>query len=115
MVLLSPAQNVRRLFLRFGKLTSLIAFVVICGDVLLDQWVWGAPNAWFVFGTMCLIAAACITLFAFIALIGLVTSLAFHDGLLGQSQTTTLTFFESRSASREPPRPSNSPAFFNRI
>ena len=74
-----------------GKLTSLIAFVVICGDVLLDQWVWGAPNAWFVFGTMCLIAAACITLFAFIALIGLVTSLAFHDGLLGQSQTNQPT------------------------
>ena len=91
MVLLSPAQNVRRLFLRFGQLTSVIAFVAICGDVLLDQWVWGAPNAWFVFGTMCLIAAACITLFAFIALIGLVTSLAFHDGLLGQSQTNQPT------------------------
>jgi hypothetical protein len=91
MVSLSPAQNVRRLFLRFGQLTSLFVFVAIWGDVLLDQWIEGAPNAWFVFGTLCLIAAASIALFAFIALIGLVTSLAFHDGLPGQLHTNQPT------------------------
>jgi hypothetical protein len=49
------------------------------GDVLLEQWIEGYASALFIFGTACLIAAACTVLFAIIAVIGLVTSRVYSD------------------------------------
>jgi hypothetical protein len=69
----SPALRVRRKFMRLGLLISALAFVVVGGDVLLEQWIEGYASALFIFGTVWLIAAACAVLFAIIAVIGLVT------------------------------------------
>ena len=74
----SPALRVRRKFMRLGLLISALAFVVVGGDVLLEQWIEGYASALFIFGTACLIAAACTVLFAIIAVIGLVTSRVMH-------------------------------------
>jgi hypothetical protein len=51
-----------------------VAFVVIEGDALLDQWAIGHASALYMFGTACLAAAACMVLFAIIAAIGWVIS-----------------------------------------
>jgi hypothetical protein len=75
----SPALRVRRKFMRLGLLISALAFVVVGGDVLLEQWIEGYASALFIFGTACLIAAACTVLFAIIAVIGLVTSRVYSD------------------------------------
>ena len=74
----SPALRVRRKFMRIGLLISALAFVVVESDVLLEQWIEGYASALFIFGTACLIAAACTVLFAIIAVIGLVTSRVMH-------------------------------------
>jgi predicted neutral ceramidase superfamily lipid hydrolase len=76
---LSPARRVRRTFMRLGQSIAVIAFLAIAGDVLFEQWIAGYASAFFIFGTACLIAAACTALFAIIAGIGLVASSAFSD------------------------------------
>ena len=75
----TPARRVRRAFMRLGQLISVAAFVVIGGDVLFEQWIAGHVSPFFIFGTACLIAAACTALFAVIAMLGLVTSSVFSD------------------------------------
>ena len=69
----------RRAFMCFGLFISILAFTVVGADVLLKQWIEGQAGAFFIFGTACLIAGACIALFAVIAIIGLVISRAFGD------------------------------------
>jgi hypothetical protein len=76
---LSPARRVRRIFMCFGLMIAILAFVVVEADVLFEQWIEGRASARFVFGTACLIAGACTALFAVVALIGLVISIAFSD------------------------------------
>ena len=76
---LSPARRVRRTFMRLAQSISIIAFLVMAGDILFWQWIAGHATASFIFGTACLIAAACTVLFAIIAGIGLVASSAFRD------------------------------------
>jgi hypothetical protein len=73
------ARRVRARFLSFGFWTSAVAFVVIEGDALLDQWEIGHASTLYMFGTACLAAAACIGLFAIISAIGLAVSAAFGD------------------------------------
>ena len=74
----SPARRVRRAFVRFGVFVSIFAFIVVGADVLLEQLI-GRASGFFIFGTVCLIAAACTTLFAIIAIIGLAISSALDD------------------------------------
>jgi len=62
-----------------GLLISILAFVVVGANVLLEQWIEGLASAFFVFGTACLIAGACTALFAVVAVFGLVISSAFSD------------------------------------
>ena len=64
--------------MRFGLFISIFVFIMVEADVLLEQLI-GRASAFFVFGTVCLIAAACTTLFAVIATIGLAISSALDD------------------------------------
>ena len=73
----SPARRVRGRFISFGFWTSVVAFVVIEGDALLDQSEIGHASTSFMLGTACLAAAACIALFAIIVATGLAISAAF--------------------------------------
>jgi hypothetical protein len=76
---LSPAHRTRGKFVRFGLWTSVLAFVIIEGDALLDQSQIGHASLLFMFGTACLALAACIALFAIIAAIGLAASSGFNE------------------------------------
>jgi uncharacterized membrane protein YdcZ (DUF606 family) len=67
------------MFMCFGLIISILAFVVVGADVLSEQWIEGHASALFVFGTACLIAGACAALFAVVAVIGLMISSAFSD------------------------------------
>jgi hypothetical protein len=67
----------RARFVSFGFWTSILVFVIIEGDALLDQSEIGHASMLFMFGTACLAAAACIALFAIITAIGLAASAAF--------------------------------------
>jgi hypothetical protein len=78
---LSPARRVRSAFMRFGLWVSVLAFVVIEGDALLDQSEIGHASLSFMLGTACLSAAACIGLFAIITATGLAVSTLFRDEL----------------------------------
>jgi hypothetical protein len=62
-----------------GLTISILTFVVVGGDLLLDQWIGGHASAGYIFGTACVIAGACIALFAIIAATGLAISSAFSD------------------------------------
>jgi hypothetical protein len=75
----SPARRVRRRFMSFGFWASVVAFLVIEGDALLDQSEIGHASLLYMFGTACLAAAACLLLFAIISGIGLAVSAAFSD------------------------------------
>ena len=66
-----------------GLMISILAFVVVGADVLLEQWIEGQLSAFFVFGTACLIAGACIALFAVVAIVGIAISSAFSDKSAG--------------------------------
>ena len=68
-----------------GLTLSILAFVVVGADVLLEQWLEGQLSAVFVFGTACLIAGGCTALFAVVAIIGIVISSAFSDEPPGAS------------------------------
>src|SRR5260370_7363079 len=76
---LSPVHRMRGRFMSFGIWTSVVAFVVIEGDALLDQSEIGHASTLFMLGTACLAAAACVGLFAIIMAIGLAISAAFSD------------------------------------
>ena len=76
---LSPARRVRHIFMWFGLTTSILIFVVVGSDLLLEQWIGGYASAGYIFGTACVIAGACIALFAVVAAIGLAISSAFKD------------------------------------
>jgi len=80
----SPARRVRSTFMSFGLWISVVAFVVIEGDALLDQSEIGHASILFMIGTACLAAAACIGLFAIITAVGLAISAAFSDKPLRQ-------------------------------
>jgi hypothetical protein len=67
----------RASFVSLGFWTSILVFLVIEGDALLDQSEIGHASMLFMFGTACLAAAACIALFAIITAIGLAASAAF--------------------------------------
>src|ERR1019366_7796809 len=75
----SAARRVRARFVSFGFWTSVVAFVVVEGDALLDQSEIGHASLLFMFGTACVAAAACIALFAIITAIGLVVSAAYRE------------------------------------
>ena len=76
---LSPARRVRHKFMWLGLTISILTFVVVSGDVLLEQWIGGHASAGYIFGTACVIAGACIALFAVVAATGLAISIAFKD------------------------------------
>jgi hypothetical protein len=63
----------------FGLTTSILIFVVVGSDLLLEQWIGGYASAGYIFGTACVIAGACIAVFAVVAAIGLAISSAFKD------------------------------------
>ena len=63
----------------FGLTTSILIFVVVGSDLLLEQWIGGYASVGYIFGTACVIAGACIALFAVVAAIGLAISSAFKD------------------------------------
>jgi hypothetical protein len=97
----SPALRVRRKFMRLGLLISALAFVVVGGDVLLEQWIEGYASTLFIFGTACLIAAACTLLFAIIAVIGLVTSRVYTDESWRVGQNSNTNVCVSKSPERQ--------------
>jgi hypothetical protein len=76
---LSAARRVRHRFMWLGLTSSILAFVVVGGDVLLEQWIGGHTSVGYIFGTACVIGGACIGLFAVIAAAGLAISRAFSD------------------------------------
>jgi hypothetical protein len=76
---LSPAGRVRRTFIQASLWVSGLTFMVLGGSALLQQWIEGHAGAGFMFGTACLIAGACILLFAVIVAIGLAVSSAFSE------------------------------------
>jgi hypothetical protein len=118
----SPARRVRRRFISFGFWTSVVAFVVIEGDALMDQSEIGHASVLYMFGTACLAAAACLVLFAIISAIGLAVSAAFIDepqqqsgqsqdapavtaARLDQPPATSLAPGRSRAGRHRQPRP----------
>lgn len=76
---LSAARRVRHRFMWLGLMISILAFVVVAGDVLLEQWIGGHTSASYIFGTACVIGGGCMALFALIAGAGLAISRAFSD------------------------------------
>jgi hypothetical protein len=76
---LSPRGRAQGALLRLSLLISVLAFFVLGGSVLLDQWIMGLAGAGFIFGTWMVIAGLCLGLFAIVAAIGLGISAAFWD------------------------------------
>jgi hypothetical protein len=85
----SPARLMRSRFMTFGLWASIVAFVLIEGDALLDQSEIGHASILFMLGTACLAAAACIALFAIISAVGLAVSAAFSEELHQQQQSAS--------------------------
>jgi hypothetical protein len=79
MSVLSPADRARRASMRLGLVIAVLAFLVVGGDVLLDQWITGYASAVFILGTAALIAGICIGLFAIIGALGLAIAAALRD------------------------------------
>jgi hypothetical protein len=73
---LSPADRTCRAFMRVGLLIAVIAFLVVGGDTLLVQWIFGSASVEFILGTAALIAGICLGLFAVIGAIGLAVAAA---------------------------------------
>jgi len=57
-----------------GLTISIIVFVVVGSDVLIDQWIAGHAGLGYILGTACLIAGICMALFAIIIAIGVAIS-----------------------------------------
>jgi hypothetical protein len=79
MVPYSPARRVCRAFIRGGLVISILAFIMVGSDVLVEQWVSGQESAIFMLGTAGLIGATCVFLFVVTAAMGLVISYGFSD------------------------------------
>ena len=75
----SPDHRMRSGFLRFSLWTSALAFFVIEGYVLQDQWQIGHASTMFMLGTAFVIAGVCIGLFAIIVAVGVGISAALSD------------------------------------
>jgi hypothetical protein len=71
-----PARRGRGTFIGIGLTISLLSFMVVGIDVLLTQWIEGMATPLFIFGTACLIGAACVVLFSIITFVGLLVSSA---------------------------------------
>jgi hypothetical protein len=67
-----------------GLVIAVLAFLVVGGDVLLDQWITGYASAVFIVGTAALIAGICIGLFAIIGALGLAIAAALRDKAVTQ-------------------------------
>jgi hypothetical protein len=65
--------------MRCGLVISILAFIIVGSNVLVEQWVSGQDSAIFMLGTLGLIAGTCVFLFAVIAAVGLVISYGFSD------------------------------------
>jgi hypothetical protein len=76
---MSPARRVRRVSMQVSVLISVLAFLVIGGTILLDQWIAGYASGRFILGTAILSAGACIGLFAIVAGIGSAISIALAE------------------------------------
>ena len=85
----SPARLMRSRFMTFGLWASIVAFVLIEGDALLDQSEIGHASILFMLGTGCLAAAASIALFAIISAVGLAVSAAFSEEPHQQQQSAS--------------------------
>jgi hypothetical protein len=81
MHLIPPARQTRRIFMRLGVVTSVLAFCILGSTVLLDQWIIGYASAGFILGTAILIAGLCTGLFAVLVAIGLAISAPMRDEL----------------------------------
>ena len=79
----SPARRLRSGSIRLGLWVSAIAFLLIEGYALQDQWEIGHASAMFMLGTTLLGAGICIGLFTVIAAIGLAASVFFSERHLG--------------------------------
>jgi hypothetical protein len=84
MYALSPARRVRRAFMRVGILISALAFFLVGGTTLFDQWIAGYASARFMLGTAFLSAGACVGLFGLVAAVGAAVSCLFTDAAPGE-------------------------------
>jgi hypothetical protein len=75
----SPARRVRSTFMALSIWALALAFFIVEGYALQDQLAIGHAGAIFMFGTACLIAGACIGLFAILMAIGLAVSAGFSE------------------------------------
>ena len=76
---MSPAHRIRVATMRISLLISVVAFVVVGGTILLDQWIAGLASGRFILGTAILNAGVCIGLFAIISAIGAAVSIVLGD------------------------------------
>jgi hypothetical protein len=82
----SAARYVRSVSLRVGVWASAVAFGLIEGYTLSDQWLIGHASALFIIGTALLIAGVCTALFSIIDLIGFAVSLFFDESAPNQAR-----------------------------
>jgi hypothetical protein len=88
---MSPARRVRRVSMQVSVLISVLAFLVIGGTILLDQWIAGYASGRFILGTAILSAGACIGLFAIVAGIGSAISIALADETVADAPSQEVT------------------------
>jgi hypothetical protein len=88
---MSPARRVRRASMQVSVLISVLAFLVVGGTVLLDQWIAGYASGRFILGTAILSAGACIGLFAIVAGIGSAISIALADETVADTPSQDAT------------------------
>jgi hypothetical protein len=79
MVPYSPARRVCRAFMRGGLVISILAFIMVGSNVLVEQWISGQESVTFMLGTAGLIAGTCVFLFAVIVALGVAISYGFSD------------------------------------
>ena len=79
----SPARRLCSGSIRLGLWLSAIAFLLIEGYALQDQWEIGHASTMFMLGTALLGAGICVGLFTVIAAIGLAASVFFSERHLG--------------------------------
>src|SRR5215471_2269897 len=61
---LSPAQRVRRMSVLFGAVVSIALFVLLANEILVSQLLEGHASLLYILGTACVIAGACLLVFA---------------------------------------------------
>jgi len=76
---LSPAQRVRRFSVVLGSVISCVTFVLLANEIVVAQMLEGYASPLYMLGTACVIAGACLLLFAIISAIGLLVSIAFSE------------------------------------